>query len=532
VTLGVLLARNAFLFSTPEYERADMGANSLLIEQARQFTLLVGNYSRKGFNHPGPAFLYVQSWGETLFWALLRVVPTAWNGQLIAVYALNALFAACVVAVSYGWTRSARGALAAAAAAACLGAVYPSVFSSDWMPYVYVLPFLAFTVALASVAAGHREDAWIAALTGWFLIHGHAAFLFIVPAMVLVPAALRGLAAVRARWPRPGAGRPAAPRPRRPARGAGRLRTWLPATVISVLFALPLVLQLTLLGDKNFLRYIAYGSSKSAGGHTAAQVTGFVLWFWWPRANAWAGPVLLTLAAVLLTWRLPPGPVRAFCRSLLLVDALAMALVTVYAVVGVDQIGDHYIGYFSWAAPAVLLLVILIALTELLAAAARGTRAGTSRARPGRYRLPRAGLAVAVLAALAACTAFAAAPATRTSTADVDPLDPKAGYPTDPALPAAVARMGALAAGRMIVLTFPHNGWTDVTGILVQGERTGVHACVADVHWAFLMSAQSICTRAERRNGYRMSVYPDDQIPVGVHPVARLQRAIVTRSTK
>jgi hypothetical protein len=62
--LAVLLARNAFLFSAPEYEDADMGANSILIEQARRFTLLAGNYSREGFSHPGPAFLYVESWAS------------------------------------------------------------------------------------------------------------------------------------------------------------------------------------------------------------------------------------------------------------------------------------------------------------------------------------------------------------------------------------------------------------------------------------------------------------------------------------
>src|SRR5580700_5050125 len=56
--MGVLLVRNAFLFSTPLPEDADMGANSILIEQARRFTLLVGHYSREKFNHPGPAFLY------------------------------------------------------------------------------------------------------------------------------------------------------------------------------------------------------------------------------------------------------------------------------------------------------------------------------------------------------------------------------------------------------------------------------------------------------------------------------------------
>ncbi|HEY3880017.1 MAG TPA: hypothetical protein VGM12_15600 [Trebonia sp.] len=518
VTLGVLLARNAFLFSTPEYERADMGANSILIEQARRLRLLVGNYSRKGFNHPGPAFLYVQSWGESVFWAMLRLVPTAWNGQLIAVYALNALFAACVVAVSYGWTRTARGALAAGAAVACLGALHPPAFSSDWMPYVYVPPFLAFVVSLASTAAGRSQDAWIAALSGWFLVHGHAAFLVIVPAMALAAAVPGGWRAVRAAAASPSGAR--ASLAAAALRGVlGRPRTWLPAAVISAAFALPLVLELALHGDGNFARYFAYGSSSSAGGHSAAQVAGFVLWFWWPAAGAWAVPagvaavVALALAAGLLTWRLPAGQARTFCRSLLAVDALAAAMVIVYAVTGVDQIGDHYIGYFSWAAPAVLLMVILVA-------AAEGPGFG------------RAGLAVAAAAALAACAAFAAAPATRTSTADVDPLNPRAGYPTDQALPAAVARMGALAAGRPVVLTFPHDNWTDVTGILVQAGRTGVDACVRERSWAFLMSVQSVCTPAQARNGYPMSVYPDGQIPAGEHVVAKLQRALVTSGIK
>src|SRR5215469_18955799 len=129
--MGVLLIRNAFLFSTPLHEDADMGANSILIEQARRFTLLVGHYSREKFNHPGPAFLYVQSWGESVFWAALHVVPAAWNGQLIAVYALNALFAALVVGTGYGVTRSLRAAAACCAALLAFAAVKPAVFSSD-----------------------------------------------------------------------------------------------------------------------------------------------------------------------------------------------------------------------------------------------------------------------------------------------------------------------------------------------------------------------------------------------------------------
>jgi hypothetical protein len=143
----------------------------------------------------------------------------------------------------------------------------------------------------------------------------------------------------------------------------------------------------------------------------------------------------------------------------------------------------------------------------------------------------RAAAAAAAAAALAACAAFAAAPATRTSTTVIDPVNPPAGVPVDQELPAAVAAMGALARGHVIVLTFPHDGWTDVTGILVQAGRTGVHACVAAQSWAFLMSQASVCLPGEARNGVRMTVYPAGQSPPGAHPVARLQRAIVTTGT-
>ena len=500
VMLTILLARNAFLFSTPEYESADMGANSILIEQARRFTLLVGNYSREGFNHPGPAFLYVQSWGESIFWALLRVVPTAWNGQLIGLYLLNAGFAACVVAVVYGWTRSARGVLAAGAVLALFGFLHPAVFNSDWMPYVYVPAYLTLVVSLASVSAGRSADAWITALSGWFLIHGHAAFLFIVPAMVAVPVAVRA-------WPTVRAGRrrelPAArAQYRRDLRA--RWRVWLPVAVISALFALPLILQWALIGPGNFEAYFAYKSSGQAGGHTAAQVIDYMLWFWWPHANAWAAPLILALIAGLLTWRLPSGPVRRFCCSLLLVDALSCA--------GGGRLRG---GWRRFDRPA-LHLLLLLGQPGGPGARQRDRRGRVGAGRPGADSGGGGGRLVA----------FAVAPATRLTTVFVDPEDPVAGYSTDAMLPAGVAAMGALAAGRTIVLTFPHNGWTTVTGILVQAERTGVKACVADRQWKFMMTSQFICTPAQLAGGYPMSVYPAGQQPRGVRAVARFQGAV------
>jgi hypothetical protein len=484
-----------------------MAANSILIEQARRFTLLVGHYSREHFNEPGPAFLYVQAWGESLFYDALRLVPTPWNGQLIALYALNALFAASVVAVGYGWARSFRGAAATLAVVALFGALHPTMFSSDWMPYVFVPAYVAFTVAIASVAAGRTQDCWLAALTGWFLIHGYAAFLLFVPALAAaaVAAGLWSRWRERARAEKSDIERtlfsPPAP------------RVWIPVAAISAVFALPIVIELVLHWPGNFGKYFAYSSSAKSAGHTTAQLVAYVLWFWWPHANAWAVPVVLVAVAALLTWRLRSGPLRRFCAALLAVDAFSTAAFIAYAAVGIGSLNDYYyVGYFYWSAPLLAVLVIALAATELL---------------PGRVAA-----VAAVSAAAAAAAAFAVAPLTRISLDHTDPLSPASGPATDPALSAGTAFLAAKSGGRPLVLRFENNAWPAITGLLVQAERTGVTACVADPTWAFMMTQQSICTPAELRDGEPFFVYQPGPVPRGITVVFRLRRGIVTAGGK
>ena len=510
LVLGVLLVRNAFLFSTALYEDADMGANSILMEQARRFTLLVGHYSRYKFNHPGPAFLYVQSWGESLFWSSLHIVPTAWNGQLIAVYALNALFAALVVAVGYGWTRSVRGAAGAGAVVLGFAALHPAMFSSDWIPYSLIPAYFAFLVAIASVTAGRGQDAWIAALTGWFLIHGYASFLFFVPLLCL--AALLALA-----WPRRG-------HLRSWVRWLTRQRRiWVPVLVISAVFALPILLELALHWPGNFGKYLSHSSSSGTPRPSAAQVTDYTLWFWWPHADAWLVALVLCALAGLLTWRLPAGPVRRFCGSLIAFDALSALLFVVYAVAGVGDLSQQYFaGYFYWSAPVILLLVIVLAALETLQAVLKAARGAP----------PWLGAAAAVTAAIVASVAFAVAPQTRTSTDHTDPNDLATGADTDPALAAGVARVAALSHARPIVIRFPHEAWPEVTGFLVQAERTGVTACVANSSWEFMMTSQFICTPAELKDGANFGFYVPGTVPHGMRVVYRLRRALVTSAAK
>jgi hypothetical protein len=504
VVLGAMLIRNAFLFSTPLYEDADMGADSILIEHARRFSLLVGNYSREGFNHPGPAFLYVQSWGETLFWSVLHVVPTAWNGQLIAMYALNALFVALIVGIGYGWTKWLGGALAVFAVVLAFGLTRPDVFSVDWMPYIYVLPYLTFLIAIASVAAGRIADVWIAGIAGWFCVHGHACFLFFVPV-------LTGCAVIALAWPRR----------RRLGSAIGSFfakqrRVWIPAVVISLLFLVPVAAELALHWPGNFGKYFGYTStSKTAGTHTLSQIIGYVLWFWWPHQDAWAVVIAAFAVAGAAVWLCPAGPIRRLCAFLLAFNTVSFLLAIAYTGIAIDTLADHYIGYFYWTGPAVMLLIVVLAAVAAVARAPRGYL--------------HAATAVAACAAIVAGAAFAAAPGTRTNTAWVDPARPyKTQRVTDPALPAGIARLAALAGGKPIVLEIDHDAWPSVTGMFLQAERSGVRACAANSYWTFMMSSQFICTPAELAQGKKFWVWPLTAVPSRVPVLYRFNQATVT----
>lgn len=492
--VALLCIRNRFLFTTRLYEDADMGANSILIEQARHFTLLVGNYSRDHFHHPGPAYMYVQAAGESLFWAWLHVVPSAWNGQLLAVYALNALFFALVVGVGYGWTSSLRGAAACFAAVVAVASMHPAVLSSDWMPYLYVPAYITFLVAAASVAAGRADDAWILTLAGWFLIHGHACFLFFVP--VICSAVLAAVL-----WPRRhGLGA------RVRSFFATRRRVWVPVAVISAVFAFPIIVNLVLHWPGQFGDYLAYASSGKAGGHSLAAAVRDALWYWWPYRYAWAVPVAgYAIAGVITRW-LVPLPLRRLLVALLAVDAVSSLAFLYYAATGIDKISDHYLGYFYWSAPLIVLLVIVLGVVEALPS--------------------RLGAIAAIGAAMLAFAALAVAPDTQTSTTSSDPAVPSSGPDTDPALPGAVAMLAARAGGQMIVLQFNYRSWPDVTGFLVQAERTGVRACVANPASTLVMTSQFICTRSDIADGQVYWLTPAD--PPGHAVLIRLRQAVVT----
>jgi hypothetical protein len=457
LVLAVLVIRSRFLFTDRFYEDSDSGANSILIQQAMHFTLLIGNYSREGFNHPGPAYMYVQAAGQWLFLYALHIVPTAWNAHVLAVFALNSAWVSLVIGVVYGWTRSLRGAAVGLAVILGFVATQPWILSLDWMPWMYVPPYIAFLVAAASVAAGASRDLWILTLAGWFLIHGHACFLFFVP--VILAAVL-----VAVVWQHG---------PRASLRAFLRARVWVPVAVISAVFALPIAVNLALHWPGDFGKYFSYTSSSKAGGHDLMAVVRYALWFWWRGGRAWAAalvPVVSYAVAIVAVVWLSRGAVRRFLVALLAVNVVSTVAFVAYAAVGIDYLQEYYIGYFYFSAPVITLLVIAVAVVH---------------APPAPL-----GAALAAGAAVLGVAVFALAPSAAVSTGE-----------TDATLPHAVQAVAAQAHGKTIVIRFNHNSWQDVTGFLVQAERTGVRACVQDRSWTFMMTTQFICTPGQIAGG-------------------------------
>ena len=494
VLLAIECVRNRFLFSQKLYEQGDAGANSILITQAKHFTLLIGNYSRERFNHPGPAFMYVQAAGEWLLQDTLHAVPTAWNAHQLAVFALDCAFVSLAAVIGYGWTRLA-GALSTTAAVTVLAICQPGILNSDWMPYLYVLPYLVFLLAAASVAAGAARDIWIMTLAGWLLIHGHACFLFFVP---LITVFAVGLVA----W-RHGA-RPVL------ARFTGDRALWLPVAAISALFLLPIVANLVLHWPGDFGKYLSYGKSGQAGGHGPAQILHYLLWFWCPSFPL-AIVVILVLYGAALTAALTLArgrPYGGFLLALLVIDLVSTVGVIAYTAVGIDNLSQYYIAYFYWSGPLIAGLVLVLAVVGAL---------------PG-----RAAVAVSAACAVAAATVVAVLPGTLASTHDIDQ-----------ALPGAVATLAARAPGKTIVLNLQQGAWVQLTGFLDQAERTGVPACVNASYWAFLFTSAFICTQAQVARGVRYQF--DDLAPpagaevllrfdgISVLPWSSLQRPVTCR---
>jgi hypothetical protein len=504
---GLMLIRSSFLFTTRLYETADEADNSILVVQAEHFALLHGNYSREGFFHPGPAYLYVMAAGQWLFHDATHLVPTPWNGQLVAILLLNSALMATVAWIVYSWARSVWAAVAAVALIVGLAAavdvgvpevINRNILAASWMPDVYVPTFLAFLVAAASVAAGRTSHLWLLAATGWLLIHGHVAFLYFVPLIMAATAAA-------ALWPTRRAPWAAIWRFLR-----HRWPHYLPAMLISAVFALPIAADLILHWPGQFGMYVRYARSAKAGHHTVGEAIRYVLWYWAP-GPLWlailvtgiavaAGLAVAAAVPSLVTASPASLPLQRFLLAATWVGAATTAGMIYYVMRGVDDLNAAYIGFFYWSVP---LLTFLVAATGLTAA------------RQGRG-IAKVAVAGALVVALGS---GAASPGLR---ADV--------HDNEPALFTTMTALAASAHGRLIVLQVGDFTEFDADGLVLQAERLGARACLAGPSSSvFEVTIQFICRPPQESTGVTYWLHRLPYSPVaGVRVIARLRYAVLT----
>lgn len=372
---AIVLNDAQVIFHSYQYEINDVASNSLQVVDAKRFHSVLGNYSRFGFYHPGPAFFYVYALGEALFYDATHLVPTPFNAQFIALDALSAFFFGATLALVARHLGGARSrwfvGLALLLAAWHFGAVgrffefIPGGFFCIWPPCVLVMPFLCFLVASASVASGEGRDLPLMTLAGCFLVHGHAGQpLFVIPITLL---AYGGL--VR-HW------RKAGSQPQRRPWQIFRRQHWFSAALI-VAFLIPIAVDIITTrpnnihlildhirthqgGGKEFLKsllyflhfgaYTAYPSSLHFDAYTAHpnvpyipafdafDASGTVLFFraHWRAYGLWLIAVLLPLAMLVKRARHPSdrsAPITSAAPHPAKID-LKRFLVWTYVVLG------------------------------------------------------------------------------------------------------------------------------------------------------------------------------------------------------
>ena len=504
VLSAVLLVRNAYLFSTKIYENQDYAANTIAVLQAKHFQLLLGNYSKENFYHPGPAFLYVMAAGESVFHDVLHLVPTPWNGQLLAILLLNAGLLAAAVAVIARHAGSTLVTLACAALMLLFIAVHPLSVNSPWFPYLYFAPALLMLVSAASVATGETFALPILALAAGLCIHGQAEFLLFAPVIVIV--ALAGHF-----WTRR----------KDQARAFGAAWHWIGAAVVSALFALPIAIYTLQHWPGEFGQYLGYRRHVANGGihHTVFTSIGYTMRFWWPgkptsaHAELFGAVIALVLAAVavlLALWCQVPR-LRGFMLWAVPMAGV-MTVVFVYfaqtSISDIDIRDQSYLGYFTWAAPLIVVLVVAAGAVVHL----QGQRT--------------------IVGPLVATVAAGAVVAAIVPQHQDDHFDPPAKYLGVAQLPQLVRTMATEAGGRSIVIRIHEGAWFDAAGVVAYGDRTGRRACVAQpARWGVLFRSQSVCTPAELETGVTFWFYNPQvkQVLPGQVLVARLPEALVTR---
>ena len=149
--------------------------------------LLLGPYSRYGWNHPGPLYFYLQA----PFYVMsgYRSAGLSAGALTINLSALGILVWVCLRAAPQGFLP-----IGITAASVLFAARAIDMLASQWNPHVLVLPTMAIVVVAAALAAGRTRLLPLLAALASFVVQTH---LGLGPAVLAVSGAATAILAAR-----------------------------------------------------------------------------------------------------------------------------------------------------------------------------------------------------------------------------------------------------------------------------------------------------------------------------------------------
>ena len=339
VMVALLLAVTWPHIAAMNYEWGDFASNSLLVQRAKAFRLLHGNYSRVGFYHPGPAILYVLAAGEAVFHDALGLTSPI-GGQRIAVIIYTSAWVSLISAMLARLFGSITSGLMAMAVLVGATLYYlPEAFTGLWFPDLYYFPFAAFSVAVGLAIKGDVRYLPALAVSMGFLVNGHVSFASTTIVMIAFGIAENavlvriGAIPVGDRW----------------SFGfiARHRRSIVASAVVAALFLVPLLIDTLVHYPGQIPAYLAYKSGHT--GNSLAESIGFVVSYFGPVPVV----VAVVCAALVLAFCSRVSRLRSGGAAALLAALLGALFATVlYARIGVDNLSESYIAYYFYAAPA------------------------------------------------------------------------------------------------------------------------------------------------------------------------------------
>ncbi|OBY87995.1 hypothetical protein A6723_002020 [Pseudomonas sp. AU11447] len=236
----------------------DFAADMLLVNQLHdEGYLLTGHYSRYGFNHPGPVFLYANALFEQVGAVFHLPRSSSW---LLCALTFNfgfLLLASWCIARLFGQCLSATAVTVVLPIAILIG----GNLVSAWMPYRLILPFAVFYLSILLVLCKGLRYLPLAMLMACVLNHGYISMpIATLPLLAVVTLVVLRRDGVQHDW---------------------SLRWLAVSLIIGALFFLPILLDVLLHADSNPLRVLRAQQALN-GMETAklAESLSYTLSFW------------------------------------------------------------------------------------------------------------------------------------------------------------------------------------------------------------------------------------------------------------